>query len=451
MTRILTASLVVLAAIASAACTPLARSSFDSLRQLASSTDLRIDTSQLAADTAYALATVGGNKLLIGRGKSRDFGQDTWYTATNQVFIFEQGLLVQTVGLPEDLQRVSFATPHPLQHEKINMAALALPALVTRHISRSGLAVEQSTYRLQSCGHDTMSTWSQTRDVICLDEELVSSTAATPLPGSRYWLDKTTGEWVSSVQWISPTWSLRMSPRPNAPASTESLTPFSVLPAGQHVHSLVAVAPTRLSRLLLDFPLKQPAQAGAAWLTMSQLPAQQALKRGVLFDLDQQLARVKHPAEKAQLRLWRDRIAAQPATGRVALPVLQPRWLQVNPREDVVLNGGDQLLRSVKSPTSVSLMGALPVTCHNDLSVTSSISQLVAACLQGTAMPDTVWRISVQGQTQLVSVAAWNHEAVDAHLGDRIWIPLASLSEAANADIAKWLATQPDLSSRVEP
>lgn len=429
-----------------AGCSPLAKSSYDSLRMLVAGGDLAFDASRLDPQVAYMRADVGSSRLLIGRGRTSDQGLETWYTASNQVLLLRDGLLERTVGLPEDLYGIRFPAPHPLRQ---GAPLPPLPARVVREVSHAGHDLEVSEYRLEDCGETQLQSWGQRFSVRCLREVLVSSNVTRPLPGNTYWVEPESGLWRKSLQWVTPAWPAVFLPRPGNPAPVASaLVPLPVPPAPAW-QVLTVTEPVRLSALLRANPL--PENAGpqsAVWLSQGAQAQQQRLQRGVLYDLDQALA-AKRPGvpEHLPLQQLRERVAAMPATGRRMLPPLQPRWLAVNPKQDPTLMPGDQLLRRAVVP--FTLVSGLHGHCQVAFTAGQSVLQVLHQCLRGERLPDTVRVVDPQGQVFAVDVALWNRGDRPLRAGSHILLPvpgleLASGNAGANADLAGWLATQAD-------
>lgn len=428
-------------------CTPLAQGSFDTLRSTFVRTSSLPDESGLDPTAAYMLARSGKQQIVLGRGRTQDQGSDTWYTGSRQVFVMRQGLLVSTTGLPEDLLDVRYEAPHPLLAKG---GLVSLPSRFVRYIQRPGQRLETTHYEIATCGERQISSWGHKINARCFRERIIDSNVASPLPGNTYWLSTESGEWVQTTQWLSPDWPILLQPRPGNPEPVIRLAQPVTINPDQSAHILVAVAPTRLSELLLSYPLPASRLSPSYWLTHEEVPVQRKLKLGVLFDLNQALIEGRFVNDEARQRLkrFRDRLAVMPITGRRSLPVLQPRWLQANPTQDPVFNGGDRLMRRYLPATTVRVIGDVVQDCPASEGG-GSVLELLRRCLGGRALPDTVYVIDASGQVSAADVALWNRAEIEASPGSLIFVPFPQLAgvdehETAGLDIARWLATQID-------
>ncbi|MEL0027761.1 MAG: capsule biosynthesis GfcC family protein, partial [Perlucidibaca sp.] len=152
----------------------------------------------------------------------------------------------------------------------------------------------------------------------------------------------------------------------------------------------------------------------------------------------------------ARLALFREQLAAMPVTGRKPLPAKNVRWLQLNPRHDVLFNGGDRLLRPLYAPDSVQVLGDVPAPCQLPVAPDLRVREAVAACLSDRRLlPDEVYLIAPDMQVIRVETALWNRGDNPGLMpGARILVPFRGLAArsgnpAADTDLAAWLATQP--------
>ena len=98
----------------------------------------------------------------------------------------------------------------------------------------------------------------------------------------------------------------------------------------------------RLSAWLLRQPAGTAAP-GLSWRVPQERLAQQFLKHQLLLRLDAASRRAprEQQGERLQLIAW---LQGLPVTGRVALGIVDPRWLEAHPEEDPVLKAGQQLV-----------------------------------------------------------------------------------------------------------
>lgn len=435
-----------------AACSSLGSGSLETFRLALVGNKLVIDESRLAAGFAYARAEIGKSKLLIGRGQVSDNGRETWYTAGNQILIFEHGLLVGTAGMPLDLIDIRYPEPHPLTK---GLHGLSLPAEFSREVDRPDQYREISRYQLEDCGRKNLRTWNISGPVRCLRETLLGSNVSNPLPGNTYWIAEGTGEWRQTRQWIDADWPVLLQPRPG---HVDPLVPYKVMASQDSAPSrLVVQAPVRLSQFLLDYPLPAARRPVAAWLSRSTEHPQHQQKRGVQFDLEQALQTKEGMGVEARRRmvLFQSQVAVMPVTGRKPLPVLEPRWLAINPSHDKVLEVGDRLLRQPVPPVFAQVVGNVPAPCRRAVDASITVVALLKACLPGESWPDTIYLVDPAGVVSPVDVALWNRVERRVPPGSLIYVPfhgyaIRSGNPRADADMAEWLATQFDLADAPE-
>lgn len=470
MKRLKVIPVLVLSTVLVSACSPLSKASLDSIKLAFQGQSLKLDETTLAPNVAYLRAIVPGSEAIMARGFS-DSGRETWYTASGQVLTLVDGLVVGSVGLPENLNEL---TSEPAG-QGATLAQQSLPISYRKFIERlpehSG---EVTSYRLENNGTERISVWGHELLTQRLQEVILTSNSAEPLSGNTYWLTTDTHELVQSRQWLSPEYPIILQPRlvpvqktiaSVKPVERYLLNPTNTAPAlstpiksgiNQAASILVLTEPTRLSQLLLNFPLPEGAYAPAsAWLARSALPAQQVLKNRILFDLDQAIANKRiQPAQQLRVKQLREQIAAMPVTGRMPLSSVNARWLQANPAADVWLNGGDQFYRLLQRPQQAWVLGGDSSTpCAVTLAPKQTVVSALKACLPhsglwGYRLPDTAYRITPDTQVLAIDVALWNRAPARAvPPGTTLWVPVSGLAElsgngAIDADIATWLATQ---------
>lgn len=435
------------------ACTPLSQGSLDTLKQAFQSTSLKVDESRLSPTSAYLLLRAPDTELVMGRGFS-DQGLETWYGAGEELLTLQQGLLVDSLGMTRNLAGVRWLAANPFAAP---LDWQTLPLTYSRQIDRLPEHFNEVTeYRLEDRGAHRIKAWKREIDTRRLQEVVVRSNAAQPLPGNTYWL-AANGELVQSRQWLAPDYEVIIQPRPQNPAPVPAaVTEPSAVESGSDRHMVVAMAPERLNVLLRNHPLPQAWLPGAAWLVRQQEMPQHQLKRGVLYDIDKALAETDKgkstlsPAASERLKVFRARLAEMPVTGRKSLPPLNARWLQANPQRDPLFNGGDRLVRPLQRPAHVQVLGDVPQDCFLPVTPDLTVRQAVTQCINARFLPDTVFRIDPDGRVTRVEVALWNRgEERGVMTGSRIFVPFAGQANVsgnaqADVDLARWLATQID-------
>lgn len=458
MTNLRAASALLLLSALSSACTPLATASFGDIKNAFRSGALTVDEKQLQPGIAYLRVKAPGSEAIMARRFS-DSGRETWYSASGQVLTLSQGLIINSVGMPHDISDLRV----DLTGQGNALAAATLPVSYQKLIDRlPDQANEVTTYRLQDKGTERVTAWGRVVSTRRLQEVVTHSNSATPLPGNTYWLAAETGELVQSRQWLAPDFPLVLQPRQPtgrlaATTDVDGVEKMSPVPvAGAAATTLIVTAPIRLNVLMRNFPLPDQSYAPAtALLSRSAIPAQQLQKKRLLFDLDEALANKKTPPLLSQrAELLRASIAAMPVTGRIPLLQTNARWLQANPGQDPLLNGGDKLHRLLHRPSQAQVFqGQLNTGCPVAVDPKQTVINALKACLSaagwfGASLPDTVYLINANGRVQSVDVALWNRAPAMVVLpGTQIWVPIAGLAHwTANPgfdfDIANWLSTQ---------
>ncbi|MDR6454211.1 YjbH domain-containing protein [Variovorax paradoxus] len=209
---------------------------------------------------------------------------------------------------------------------------------------------------------------------------------------------------------------------------------------------LAGAAEVRPGERLSDWLLRQPEDAagpGLAWQVPQELLAQQYLKESLLVRVEAAV-RSASPEERASREQLLSVLQSLPATGRVALGIVDPRWLQANPGQDPVLREGQRLAvppAPLRSVTVVQPDGSFCQVAHEG---GRSLLDYLSACGLGSGA-DWAWIAQPDGRTTRAGIGAWNAEPADEPApGAWIWAPprrmaaLADLSEG----LIKFLAVQ---------
>ncbi|MGJ7558785.1 YjbH domain-containing protein [Variovorax sp. RB3P1] len=198
----------------------------------------------------------------------------------------------------------------------------------------------------------------------------------------------------------------------------------------------------RLSTWLLRQP-EGTAAPGLAWRVPQERLAQQFLKNTLLVRIEaaNRLAPRADQVERLKLITW---LQGMPITGRVALGVVDPRWLQAHPEEDPILSAGQQLVAPPPDLKTVAVVRPGGELCNVAHEPGRSAWDYVTAC--GTAdSRDWAWIAQPDGRTARVGVAPWNSQPSDEPApGAWIWAAPRDMSDlvAASEGIIKFLATQ---------
>jgi len=442
------APLVILAiSVGVTGCSSLSQGSLDTLRAAIMGASLSVDESTLDPTAGYLLLSADDGELMMGRGADSDEGLEAWYGAGDELLSLRNGIIVNSLGMARNLVDVRWQGPLPWLRD---LEATRLPVTYSRQIDRLPAHFNEVTeYLLKDEGEHKVSVWGQSLRLRRLQEHVVASNSASPMPGNTYWL-AADGRLLLSRQWLAPDHEVFIQLRPQSPAATPApVTPPVPVADGAASHLIVAVEPIRLGELLARYPLPQAWAPGSAWLVRGEELPQAQRKRGVLFDIDKALEGQVLPSVTGErLRRFRARLVDMPVTGRKPLPALNARWLQVNPKRDPLFNGSDRLLRVLRAPTQITVTGDVAQDCQLPVTPDLTVRQAVAGCTGARFLPDTVYLITPQGQVSRHDIALWNREPdLGVMPGGLIFVPFtgfarASGNAAADADLAAWLATQ---------
>ena len=190
---------------------------------------------------------------------------------------------------------------------------------------------------------------------------------------------------------------------------------------------------------------------GAVWLDGGAMASQRKLKIGLMFELAvlEQGAWLDGDAELAALaaRLG-DQVRAMPITGHRA-NTLDPIRLELEPRSNRLLTGGDRLLFPAR-PQTITVVGAVRADCVLPFVGIRSATDYASACPRhANADPDWLYIVQPDGAILRRGVALWNRDHPQPLApGARIVVPLAESSlkgraDRFNDDLAAFLATQP--------
>ena len=203
---------------------------------------------------------------------------------------------------------------------------------------------------------------------------------------------------------------------------------------------------------LSDWLLRQPStsfKTGTVWASPAERAAQQTLKEAVLAELQRHEQRSTHGSETHRLAQWLDSLTV---TGRVAIAIAEPRWLQAHPSQDPVLRTGDAV-RAGSRPTTVSVVLSDGQICQVPHGPELTAASYLQACRRDVlADTDWAWIAQPDGPSSRVGLAAWNRAAEDALApGAWIWAPPRSdgYSDALSQALIRFLATQGPAADRL--
>ncbi|WP_298012811.1 YjbH domain-containing protein [uncultured Aquabacterium sp.] len=188
----------------------------------------------------------------------------------------------------------------------------------------------------------------------------------------------------------------------------------------------------RLSAWFERHPSAQPPGDIASWAWHA------ASERGGQAVLQRELAEVLAPSHSALAGFVR----SLPVTGRVALPLVDGRWLQTNPSADPILREGDTLVRHAR-PADVAVLLPTGHVCRVAHQPAASWLAYVRACDPSVA-PALSWLIQPDGQ--VVTADALKRYTAQPVLapGGWLWVPPGdgAIAPAVSNRLAQFLATQ---------
>ena len=198
----------------------------------------------------------------------------------------------------------------------------------------------------------------------------------------------------------------------------------------------------RLSAWLLRQPA-ETAAPGLAWRVPQERLAQQFLKNQLLLRLDaaSRRARREHRGQRQQLIKW---LQGLPVTGRVALGIVDPRWLEAHPEEDPVLKAGQQLVAPPPVLKTISVVQPDGRLCQVVHEPGRRAWDYVAAC-DPEGKHDWAWIAQPDGRIARVGVAGWNaHPSDEPAPGAWVWAAPRGMDDlnAISEGLIKFLATQ---------
>jgi hypothetical protein len=228
----------------------------------------------------------------------------------------------------------------------------------------------------------------------------------------------------------------------HAPSSAGSYTGLVSVSGKSAASNPGAIVPgERLSEWLLkdrqaqqvpssSFDVTTPYYLGTSWLTPRELTAQEMEKQQLLQAFAQLLFPDNDPSTKRIKAAFTQLINRMQVTGRVVLPNTNPRYLEVNPKLDPILEEGDTVVIP-PTPTTITMIRNNGSLCTIRYRPNVETRFYVQGCtlrgknnksIQGDA--DWAWLIEPDGTTHRVSLAAWNVSKQDLPApGSWIWSP----------------------------
>lgn len=193
------------------------------------------------------------------------------------------------------------------------------------------------------------------------------------------------------------------------------------------------IQPQRLSAWLAGHPAAQQPGDVAFWAWYA------ASERGVQAALQSEVAEALAPTHSALAGFVR----SLPVTGRVALPLIDGRWLEANPAADPVLREGDALVRWPR-PMDVAVLLPTGHVCRVPHQPSATWWAYARACMP-SGTPTLSWLIQPDGQVQAADASERHSAQPLLAPGGWLWLPPAdgALPVSVSVRLALFLATQP--------
>jgi hypothetical protein len=190
---------------------------------------------------------------------------------------------------------------------------------------------------------------------------------------------------------------------------------------------------------------RTPYPLGLMWLSPRAQAEQRREKQALLNQLPSWAAQQGVPTAQAQR--VQERIAAMPVTGRLALAVQDPHWLQGQTDADPLLADGDAWWLPAR-PRFVRVWFDTGRLCDAEFRSEAQAHDYVKACAEvdsAEARADRAVIVQPDARRLSVNLAAWNaNTQASPAPGAWLWVRSAGSRwpEAADQAVAQWLATQ---------
>lgn len=210
-----------------------------------------------------------------------------------------------------------------------------------------------------------------------------------------------------------------------------------------------AIAPVRHGERLSHWLLRQPngqqaANPGLSWLVPDEGFAQLYLKNTLVVELEGWARRARTDEERAERNGLLNWTRARPVTGRVALSIADPRWLEANPTHDPILQAGQQLVPSEWPLHTVAVLKPDGTVCSVLHEPGRNALDYLSACAS-RQHADWAWLAQPDGRTFRMEIGAWNANPVEEPApGAWLWAPPRDMRplNAISDGLIKFVGTQ---------
>lgn len=170
-----------------------------------------------------------------------------------------------------------------------------------------------------------------------------------------------------------------------------------------------------------------PYYLGTSWLTPKELTGQQIEKQSLINSFEKIHFPENNVSAQKIKAAFTKLIDGMQATGRVALPSTNPRYLAASPKLDPVLEQADRVIVPA-TPTTITVIRSNGSLCNIRYRPNVEARHYIQGCRlrnqAGEREPDWAWLVEPDGTTHKVSVASWNSAKQDLPApGSWIWAP----------------------------
>lgn len=169
-----------------------------------------------------------------------------------------------------------------------------------------------------------------------------------------------------------------------------------------------------------------PYYLGTSWQTPKEVAAQEAAQSELLRAFEKMTFSNDAAGQRAK-KAFTQLITQMRATGRVSLPSTNPRYLEVNPKIDPILERGDRIVVPEVTPTLTVIRsnGSLcKIRYRPNIEARFYVEGCQLTAKQAERSADWAWIVEPDGVIKKVSIAAWNSSAQDLPApGSWIWAP----------------------------
>ncbi|NID14567.1 YjbF family lipoprotein [Luteibacter yeojuensis] len=429
--------------VALTACSSVSRGSLESIRLAMRRPSVHPTAESVAATPYFQMQANGPDGeaiLILARVANGELG---WYGSGHDVLFTRDGLVVKTIGLPQNLDDSAIPGANPfhdgLQH-------LVAPVDYTRRLDwspdyRYGVLAQARLEPKALEDVDILGTVHRLRRI----DEHVSVPSAGVSMTNRYWVDPADGFIWKSRQYVAP----------GLPLELIQLQPYRGSASAEDTGKPAPGAPQTGARLSDAGAAQITPDAyllGAAWLQPSLKREQLRLRAG----LDYELGAIRNQAlgsgdmaVSGAARDFQAWLSGLPVTGRHAGVPLDPVRLEVTPTENRPMEDGDTLVYPPR-PADVRVVGAVEKPCRLPHVPMQDARLYLSACPGSDAAdPNLIYVVQPDGTVAEQGIALWNRDKPRPLApGAWIYVPfdrhaIAGAADANfNRDVAAFLATQ---------